>query len=43
MIKCKRCGRLLKAEESIKRKYGKRCYELSFGKVEKKEVRGYFY
>lgn len=40
---CKRCGRELKSEESKKREYGKRCYELTFGKEEKPIRIGYFY
>lgn len=42
-IKCQRCKRELKTEESIKRKFGKCCYEKIFGKQEKIKVRGYFY
>ncbi|MHA2282510.1 MAG: DUF6011 domain-containing protein [Promethearchaeota archaeon] len=28
MNKCKRCGRVLRSEESIKRGYGKSCYRI---------------
>jgi len=44
-MKCKRCNRELKNIKSIERCFGKRCFELTFGKEKKakKIVRGYFY
>jgi hypothetical protein len=44
-MKCKRCGRELKSENSIELEYGKKCYELTFGdnkKEEIKKIKGYF-
>lgn len=44
-MKCKRCGRELKSENSIQLGYGKKCYELTFGenKEEIKKIVGYFF
>ena len=44
MIKCNRCKRELKSDESIKLGYGKRCHEITFGKIDKKkkQIKGYF-
>ena len=40
MCKCKRCGRVLKSPESIKRGYGKTCYRIvQFQETTKSEVK----
>jgi len=37
-VRCKRCSRVLRSEESIKRQYGKKCYQIISLQEENKEI-----